>query len=70
MRGIGSCFGWVVEHGGFSAAARVIGDPKSSLGAAVQRLEAPGPVGLPTEFWANPPFPGNLSGFVASNASG
>jgi DNA-binding transcriptional LysR family regulator len=29
----------VVEHGGFSAAARVIGHPKSSLSAAVQRLE-------------------------------
>lgn len=30
----------VVEHGGFSAAARVLGHPKSSLSAAVQRLEA------------------------------
>jgi DNA-binding transcriptional LysR family regulator len=30
----------VVEHGGFSAAARVIGHPKSSLSAAVQRLES------------------------------
>jgi DNA-binding transcriptional LysR family regulator len=30
----------VVEHDGFSAVARVIGDPKSSLGAAVQRLES------------------------------
>jgi len=29
----------VVEHGGFSAAARVLGHPKSSLSAAVQRLE-------------------------------
>jgi DNA-binding transcriptional LysR family regulator len=29
----------VVEHGGFSAAARAIGHPKSSLSAAVQRLE-------------------------------
>ncbi len=30
----------VVQHGGFSAAARVLGQPKSSLSAAVQRLEA------------------------------
>src|SRR5262252_812563 len=30
----------VVEHGGFSAAARALGHPKSSLSAAVQRLEA------------------------------
>lgn len=30
----------VVEHGGFTAAARVLGHPKSSLSAAVQRLEA------------------------------
>jgi len=30
----------VVEHGGFTAAARVLGYPKSSLSAAVQRLEA------------------------------
>ena len=29
----------VVEHGGFSAAARALGHPKSSLSAAVQRLE-------------------------------
>jgi DNA-binding transcriptional LysR family regulator len=29
----------VVEHGGFSAATRVLGHPKSSLSAAVQRLE-------------------------------
>lgn len=29
----------VVQHGGFSAAARVLGHPKSSLSAAVQRLE-------------------------------
>jgi DNA-binding transcriptional LysR family regulator len=29
----------VVEHGGFSAAARVLGYPKSTLSAAVQRLE-------------------------------
>ena len=29
----------VVEHGGFSAAARVLGHPKSTLSAAVQRLE-------------------------------
>jgi DNA-binding transcriptional LysR family regulator len=29
----------VVGHGGFSAAARVLGHPKSSLSAAVQRLE-------------------------------
>lgn len=29
----------VIEHGGFSAAARVLGHPKSSLSAAVQRLE-------------------------------
>ena len=29
----------VVEHGGFSAAARSLGHPKSSLSAAVQRLE-------------------------------
>src|SRR5258708_36572311 len=28
----------VVQHGGFSAAGRVIGHPKSSLSAAVQRL--------------------------------
>jgi DNA-binding transcriptional LysR family regulator len=34
----------VVEHGGFSAAARVLGHPKSSLSAAVQRLE--GQLGL------------------------
>ncbi len=30
----------VVRHGGFSAAARVLGHPKSSLSAAVQRLES------------------------------
>ncbi len=30
----------VVQHGGFSAAARVLGHPKSSLSAAVQRLES------------------------------
>src|SRR4051794_41776336 len=30
----------VVQHGGFSAAARLLGHPKSSLSAAVQRLEA------------------------------
>jgi DNA-binding transcriptional LysR family regulator len=30
----------VVQHGGFSAAARVTGHPKSSLSAAVQRLES------------------------------
>jgi DNA-binding transcriptional LysR family regulator len=30
----------VVQHGGFSAAARVVGHPKSSLSAAVQRLES------------------------------
>jgi DNA-binding transcriptional LysR family regulator len=30
----------VVQHGGFSAAGRVIGHPKSSLSAAVQRLES------------------------------
>jgi DNA-binding transcriptional LysR family regulator len=30
----------VVEHGGFSAATRAIGHPKSSLSAAVQRLES------------------------------
>lgn len=30
----------VVEHGGFSAATRVLGHPKSSLSAAVQRLES------------------------------
>lgn len=30
----------VIEHGGFSAAARVLGHPKSSLSAAVQRLES------------------------------
>src|SRR5690349_24505892 len=30
----------VVQHGGFSAAARVLGHPKSTLSAAVQRLEA------------------------------
>jgi DNA-binding transcriptional LysR family regulator len=30
----------VVEHGGFSAAARVLKHPKSSLSAAVQRLES------------------------------
>jgi DNA-binding transcriptional LysR family regulator len=30
----------VVQHGGFSAAARVIGHPKSSLSTAVQRLES------------------------------
>ena len=30
----------VVAHGGFSAAARVLGHPKSSLSAAVQRLES------------------------------
>ena len=29
----------VVQHGGFSAAARVLGHPKSSLSAAVQRLD-------------------------------
>src|SRR6478609_3411647 len=29
----------VVQHGGFSAAGRVIGHPKSTLSAAVQRLE-------------------------------
>jgi DNA-binding transcriptional LysR family regulator len=29
----------VIEHGGFSAAARALGHPKSSLSAAVQRLE-------------------------------
>jgi DNA-binding transcriptional LysR family regulator len=29
----------VVQHGGYSAAARVLGHPKSSLSAAVQRLE-------------------------------
>jgi DNA-binding transcriptional LysR family regulator len=29
----------VVQHGGFSAAARVLGHPKSTLSAAVQRLE-------------------------------
>src|SRR5215470_15449551 len=29
----------VVQHGGFSAAARMLGHPKSSLSAAVQRLE-------------------------------
>ncbi|MGB6635174.1 MAG: LysR family transcriptional regulator, partial [Bradyrhizobium sp.] len=29
----------VVEHGGFSAATRALGHPKSSLSAAVQRLE-------------------------------
>ena len=29
----------VVDHGGFTAAARVLGHPKSSLSAAVQRLE-------------------------------
>src|SRR5262245_48254086 len=34
----------VVEHGGFSAAARVLGHPKSSLSAAVRRLE--GQLGL------------------------
>src|SRR6185503_11466815 len=34
----------VVEHGGFSAAARALGHPKSSLSAAVQRLE--GQLGL------------------------
>src|SRR5215467_2987781 len=34
----------VIEHGGFSAAARVLGHPKSSLSAAVQRLE--GQLGL------------------------
>src|SRR5215475_6797842 len=34
----------VVEHGGFSAAARALGYPKSSLSAAVQRLE--GQLGL------------------------
>jgi DNA-binding transcriptional LysR family regulator len=34
----------VVQHGGFSAAARVLGHPKSSLSAAVQRLE--GQLGL------------------------
>src|SRR6201987_5343006 len=28
----------VVEHGGFSAAPRALGHPKSSLSAAVQRL--------------------------------
>ncbi len=30
----------VVRHGGFSAAARMLGHPKSSLSAAVQRLES------------------------------
>jgi DNA-binding transcriptional LysR family regulator len=30
----------VVQHGGFSAAARMVGHPKSSLSAAVQRLES------------------------------
>jgi DNA-binding transcriptional LysR family regulator len=30
----------VVQHGGFTAAARVLGHPKSSLSAAVQRLES------------------------------
>ena len=30
----------VVQHGGFSAAARVVGHPKSTLSAAVQRLES------------------------------
>jgi DNA-binding transcriptional LysR family regulator len=30
----------VVQYGGFSAAARVLGHPKSSLSAAVQRLES------------------------------
>ena len=30
----------VVQHGGLSAAARVLGHPKSSLSAAVQRLES------------------------------
>jgi DNA-binding transcriptional LysR family regulator len=30
----------VVQHGGFSAATRAIGHPKSSLSAAVQRLES------------------------------
>lgn len=30
----------VGQHGGFSAATRVLGHPKSSLGAAVQRLES------------------------------
>jgi DNA-binding transcriptional LysR family regulator len=30
----------VVQHGGFSAAARAVGHPKSSLSAAVQRLES------------------------------
>jgi hypothetical protein len=111
-REIGSCFGWVVEHGAFSAVARVIGDLRSSLGVAVQRLESgvrlmlrranrrakqqcflnepeatrpwrhggpipgsfgdlPGSAGPLTEFGAKPPhFFGNLSGFVASNASG
>jgi DNA-binding transcriptional LysR family regulator len=34
----------VVQHGGFSAAARVLGHPKSSLSAAVQRLD--GQLGL------------------------
>ena len=34
----------VVQHGGFSAAARALGHPKSSLSAAVQRLE--GQLGL------------------------
>ena len=33
-------FTQVVEHGGFSAAARALGHPKSSLSAAVQRLES------------------------------
>jgi len=70
MRGIGSCFGWVVEHGGFSAAARVMVIPSQASVLRCSDWEAPGPVGLPTEFWANPPFSGNLSGFVASNASG
>src|ERR1700743_307892 len=30
----------VVQHRGFSAGARVLGHPKSSLSAAVQRLES------------------------------
>jgi len=34
----------VVQHGGFTAASRVLGHPKSSLSAAVQRLE--GQLGL------------------------
>lgn len=30
----------VVEHGGFTAAARALGQPKSSISAAIQRLES------------------------------